>query len=348
MEKVLEIKGYLVKYYGKYSKIVDKAVQFILALLTFTFISQNIGFSEIVANPIMTIVLSLICMLLPMSMTVVLATIAATLQVMTVSIGMALVFAGLFLVLYAFYFRFAQGKALIILLVPIAFMFKIPVVIPIIYGLIGTPVCIIPIAAGTVIYYMIDYVRANGSLFESVGDTGVMGQVTAYAQQLLTNREMWCVIIAFAVCLLLVYSVRRLSVDYSWEIAVIAGTLGNINVMAYGYIVMDIQLSYVSLIVGSIVAIIVALIVKFLVFSVDYTRTEYLQFEDDEYYYYVKAVPKATVAIPEKTVKRINERQKTGVIDAEQVAELEKKAKQKEADDESEIQRIIEEELKQK
>jgi hypothetical protein len=86
---------------------------------------------------------------------------------------------------------------------------------------------------------------------------------------------------------------------------------------------MDIQLSYVSLIVGSVVAVIAALIVKFFVFSVDYTRTERLQFEDDEYYYYVKAVPKSSVTIPEKTVKRINECQKTGVIDVEQVQKME-------------------------
>ena len=38
----------------------------------------------------------------------------------------------------------------------------------------------------------------------------------------------------------------------------------------------------------------------------DYSRTEKVQFEDDEYYYYVKAVPKMTVAAPAKTVKRIN------------------------------------------
>lgn len=344
MQKLFEIKGYLAKYYGKYSKIVDKALQFILAVLTFTFINQNIGYSDIIANPIMTIVLSLICMLLPMSMTVILAAVAAMLQIMTVSVGMAIVFAVVFIILYAFYFRFSPGKSLILLLMPIASMFEIPVVIPIIYGLIGSPICILPITAGTVIYYMIDYISANGSLFETTAEVEMMTQIGTYIQQILSNREMWCVIIAFAVCLLLVYSVRRLSVDYSWEIAIIAGTLGNINVMAYGYIVMDIQLSYISLIVGSVVAIIVALLVKFFVFSVDYTRTEYLQFEDDEYYYYVKAVPKATVAIPEKTVKRINERQKTGVIDSEQVVELERMAKQK--DDDSEIQRIIDEELK--
>lgn len=344
MQKLFEMKGYLTKYYAKYSKIVDKTIQFVLALLTFTFINQNIGFSEIIANPIMTIVLSLICMLLPRTMIVVLATIVATIQVVTVSVGMAIVFLILFIVLYAFYFRFAAGKSLILLLTPIAFMLRIPVVIPIVFGLVGSPICILPVTAGALIYYMIDYVRMNGSLFASVGEMDLLTQIGTYVQAIFANREMWCVIIAFAVCLLLVYSVRRLSVDYAWEIAIIAGMLGNVNVMAYGYIVMDIQLSYVSLIVGSLVAILIALLLKFLVFSVDYTRTEYLQFEDDEYYYYVKAVPKAAVAIPEKTVKHIHERQKTGMIDAERVVELEKISKNN--DDDSEIQRIIDEELK--
>lgn len=40
-------------------------------------------------------------------------------------------------------------------------------------------------------------------------------------------------------------------------------------------------------------------------FNLDYSRTEKVQFEDDEYYYYVKAVPKMTVATPEKKVKKI-------------------------------------------
>ena len=61
------------------------------------------------------------------------------------------------------------------------------------------------------------------------------------------------------------------------------------------------------------------LILEIFFFSVDYSRSENLQFEDDEYYYYVKAVPKLSVARPEKTVKRINERQETEIIDTESV-----------------------------
>ena len=44
------------------------------------------------------------------------------------------------------------------------------------------------------------------------------------------------------------------------------------------------------------------------VFAVDYTRTEYLQYEDDDYYYYVKAVPKLTVSAPDVKVQRIYSR----------------------------------------
>ena len=345
MGKIYEMKGYLVKYYGKYSRYVDKALQFILALVTFTYINQNIGFSNIVSNPIMTIILSIICMLLPMPLTVVFATIAVIVQVSMVSLGMAIVAIILFVVSYALYFRFASGNSIILLLVPIAFMLKIPIVIPIIFGLIGSPVCIFPISVGTVTCYMIQYIKSNATVLKSATDTGLFEQVALHAQQLFSNREMWCIIIALAISLLLTYCVRRMSVDYAWEIAAIAGALGNINVMAYGYIIMDIDISYLALILGSVLAILVALILKVFVFSVDYTRTEYLQFEDDEYYYYVKAVPKASVAIPEKTVKRINERQKTGVIDVEQVLKEENLPRQEV--DESEIQRIIEEELKQ-
>lgn len=305
MNRLYEIKGYLSKYYGKYSRLIDKLIKFLVAILAFTFVNKNIGFSEFISNPFMAILLSLICMLLPTPMTVVLVTIVTLLQLLTFSVGATIVAGVLFVIMYGFYVRYAPGRAIVILLVPIAYMLQIPVTIPIVLGLIGSPICILPISMGTIAYYLIDYVKANTTLLETVGESGVMEQVTTYAQQILVNREMWCSIIAFSICLLLVYNVRRMSVDYSWEIAIIAGTLGNINAMAYGYIIMDIQLSYISLIIGSIVAIIVAFIVKFFVFAVDYTRTERLQYEDDEYYYYVKAIPKNVIAEPKKTVKKI-------------------------------------------
>ena len=50
----------------------------------------------------------------------------------------------------------------------------------------------------------------------------------------------------------------------------------------------------------------IGLLLEFFVFGGDYTRTERLEYEDDEYYYYVKAVPKACVTTSERSIKKIN------------------------------------------
>lgn len=366
MERLFEKKEYVLRFYTKYSKYIDKILQFILALLTFVFINNNIGFMKTVSNPIVTLGLALICTFLPRLCTVLMAALLTLVQFYAFSIGVAIAAAAIFIVMFIMYFRFAQGKTQVLLFVPIAFMFKVPVLMPITYGLIGNPVCMIPIAFGTVVYYMISYVKSYAT---TIGDTGtpeMIGQMTAFLQQLFTNRELWLTLMALTICLLLVYNIRRLSVDNSWKIAIVTGAVVNIIIMSLGAIVFNTHISYLALILGSIAAAVLALVLEFAVFSVDYSRTEHLQFEDDEYYYYVKAVPKVSVAVPEKIVKRINERQETSAIDTDAVQASLKKTKKKtkgqnshaiiqETDEmilsktlqeELDIQKIIEDELK--
>ena len=71
--------------------------------------------------------------------------------------------------------------------------------------------------------------------------------------------------------------------------------------------VLELHISYGTIILSSIIGILLGFVLELVFFSVDYSRTERVQFEDDEYYYYVKAVPKVVVATPEKTVKHITE-----------------------------------------
>ena len=53
-------------------------------------------------------------------------------------------------------------------------------------------------------------------------------------------------------------------------------------------------------------AVLLALVLEFFAFGGDYSRAERLEYEDDEYFYYVKAVPKASVATSERSIKKIN------------------------------------------
>ena len=85
-----------------------------------------------------------------------------------------------------------------------------------------------------------------------------------------------------------------------------AGAVSLIVVTLIGDIVSDTQISIAGVILGTLVSALLMLVLEFFAFNLDYSRTEKVQFEDDDYYYYVKAVPKVTVSTPERKVKKIN------------------------------------------
>lgn len=351
MERLIEVRETILRLYARYSKVIDRGMQFILALTTFIFISNNIGFMKIASNPAVILALAVVCTFLPVTVTVVMAVVLTVIQFYTLSAGVAIVAVVLFLIMFILYFRFTPDKAIVLLITPIAFTLKIPMLIPIVYGLLGNPLCIVPIAFGTISYYMITYVKAYETTIKGAGNAELFAQLTAFTQQLFHNKDMWIVIAAMGICLLTVYSIRRLSVDNAWKIAIISGGLVHVIVLVIGNVVMRANAPYVIVAIGTIVSIILAFVLEFFVFAVDYSRTENLQFEDDEYFYYVKAVPKVNVAAPEKTVKRINERQGTSKMnDWKQENVLKSQADEmlltKALQEELEIQELLEEELK--
>lgn len=322
MDNLYVLRGEIQQFYAKNSKYINKALQFIVALLTFYMINHNMGFMKLLSNPLITLGLSVICAFLPMIVTVLAAAVLTLVQMAAVSVGIMAVTAVIFLIMFIFYLRFSPKTALVVLLTPLAFMLKIPYVIPIAFGLVGTPVYAVPIIFGTIVFYMTDYLKEAASSLKGEGAAGMISQVTSYAQQVFQNKEMIVSVFAFIIVLLLVYTVRRMAINYAWKTAVAAGAVAGIAIVFAGSMMLGVKVSYLELILGNIAAVIVGLVLEFLFFSVDYSRCESVQYEDDEYYYYVKAVPKIVVSAPEKTVKRINKRgesQETEIIDTEEI-----------------------------
>ena len=120
------------------------------------------------------------------------------------------------------------------------------------------------------------------------------------------NTTMIVTLFAFIVTIVVVYIIRRLAIDHSWTVAMVTGAIVNAMILLVGDLLLDTKISIIWLLLGSVLAVLIAKVLQFFVFNVDYSRTERVQFEDDEYYYYVKAVPKVTVAPAAKTVKKIN------------------------------------------
>lgn len=311
MSNLLEWKKKLQTVYANYSTYIDKGMRFVLALASFMLINNQIGFMQKLTNPLISLVLAAVCAFLPIIITVIIAAGLMLIHMFSLSMGVAAIATVLLLIMFIFYFRVTPKKAIILLLTPLAFMLKVPVLIPIAYGLVGTPVYIVPVMCGIIVYFLIMYTKSFATTLNGAGKESLLTVVTQFAKEIFQSKEMWIIMAATIICLLLVYLLRRNSINHSWEIAIIAGAIVYVLVIVSGDFILDVSVNYLTLIAGSVAGILLGLILELLVFSVDYARTEYLQFEDDEYYYYVKAVPKVSVAVPEKTVKRINKRHET-------------------------------------
>lgn len=314
MSTLLVWREQLQMFYAKYSLFIRIVFRFCLGFLVFYQINSNIGFMKAASSTPCTAGLALICSFLPLIVMVMAATALVLLHFYTLSLPVAIVAALLFLLMYIFYFRFSSGKAWLVLLMACSFSVDVPFVLPIAVGLIGTPVCIVPAACGTFSYYMIHLVKGSSSTFKASDGVELIETLMSFTKQTLMNQEMWVMTAAVAVCILLVYSIRTLSVDHAWKFGAAVGAVTAVIIGATGNVALNLHISLSPLIISAVIGVLVGLLLEVIFLSVDYARTEYLEFEDDEYHYYVKAVPKIGVSVPQKSVKHINERQNTGNV----------------------------------
>ncbi len=305
MTSLLVAKQYLKLFYSKYEVYITPLMKFLLALISLLLINANLGYMNVIDKLPVVLIAALMCSFMPMNFIVIMAAFFVMLHMYAFSLECAAVVGGAFLLMFLLYFRFSPKDTAVVLLTPVCFALKIPYVIPISMGLIGTPSSVVSVACGIISYYIIHFVGQNAAVMGSAAEEETVAKFKQLIDGILGNKEMIVTIVAFAVTLILVYMIRRMSVDYAWTIAMVAGSIVNIMVLLLGDLMFDTNVSLAAAIGGTIVSFLLALILQFFVFNVDYVRAEKVQFEDDEYYYYVKAVPKVTVTRPEKQVKQI-------------------------------------------
>ena len=311
MTELLEMKQRLKIFYGKYDVYLKPALKFLLALFAFFMINEQIGFMQKLSGPAVSLLLALLCSFLPVNMIAVFAGLLVCAHAYALSLEVFAMAAGLLAVMYILYFRVSPKYGYVLVLTPIAFLLKIPYAVPLTMGLLGGPACVVPVACGTVFYYLIYYMKNNEAMLASSETEQMTSRLSYLVENVLNNKTVILTVLVFAVVLMIVYAIHRLSADHAWHIAIGAGAVTNIVLSLVGALVMQVKVPIIQLILGTLVSIVIAIAVEFFVFSVDYSRTEYAQFEDDEYYYYVKAVPKMSIAVSDKQVKRINTRRRT-------------------------------------
>lgn len=308
MTKLLELRERLRDFYGKFEFYIKPGIRFVVALITFFLINGNIGYMRRLNNPAVAIALALVCTFLPVNATVVLAALLILVHLFALSVEVCVVALLLFLVMFFMYYKFAPKEGYGLLVTPLLCRLGIGEVMPTGLGLSKEPYSILSMICGLVVYYFLRGVKANDALLAAVDEDAEVSKFTLALQQIVENQELYVTVLAFGLTALVIYIIRRQSFAHSWTTAVAVGNGINLIVLLVGSFLTKQTGNIPGMIVGTVAAVAAGLLMEFFLFNLDYARTERLQFEDDEYYYYVKAVPKVFVSGKDKRVKQINSR----------------------------------------
>lgn len=295
MNHLLEVRSMIIQYYKRFETIIIGVCKFLLMFFVFTQLNSFFP-GGLLDRPLLNVMLALLCVILSPHWIVLLMILVFSGQAVLVSLEGALVmFAGM-AAMYLLFVRMFPKLSIFVILVPVCFKLNIPLVVPLMLGLFFSIDSIIPMILGIVTYFGIPLgktlINISGSEDLFSIPTVVITNLENMIKYFTGNIEMLAIIVVFVGALLLTYILRRLSVDFAHYIAILASGFMYIIFMILAIIFMKLDLSPVLVIIQGVLSMVVAVVMQYMHMVLDYPRSESVQFEDDEYYYYVKAVPK--------------------------------------------------------
>ena len=307
MTTLLTFRDSVKAFFGRYDFIFTPLFKGVIAYIIFLSLNSQFGYFALLDNRSLIIMLAIICAFLPSEVITAIGGLMIALQSFKVSIDVGLLSVAVILIFYCAYMRFSTKTGIIVLLVPLCFSLHLTYAIPIIVGFLVGPAAIIPVIFGFILYYyeqsLSELVKVLAAATED--DEAVSG-FQYVINGMISNKEMFLIFVVSALVILITYAIYRLSFEHSWVASFIAGGFFNVVLYLAGNVLILVDIDLASVVTGSVIGIVLALIIQFFKGIVDYQRTEILQFEDNEYYYYVKAVPKLYVSESNKNVKKIN------------------------------------------
>ena len=267
MGTILIIRDTLRKIYAKYDAFIKPVLKFLLALLILMLIQTLMGITFM-------------------------AGIFVLVNMYEVSYAMALFTLIVLMLIFVLYYGFRPGTGIIMSLVPLAFYFKIPYLVPLILGMSAGIASSIPAVLGVLIWFILKYFAANADAMQQMSRSAeLVDGFIEISETILKNEYMYVIMFAFVLCIVTVSLLSHSSMNHAWTIAVIAGTIVLAVVIFIGGARFD-DGSIGAELVGLVLSFLLAFAYEYIFYCVDYKGTEHLRFEDDDYYYFVKAVPK--------------------------------------------------------
>ena len=304
MEKLLIYREKLLNFLSSHWQVCGPIGKFIGGLFIFYVINSLFGYSNILSQPFSTLILAGICVFLPFSMTFLLCNLIIIIHLSMVSIEIAILYFIILGIYYLLYQRMFPEMRYLFFMTPVFFFFHLTAVIPLFVGTFIGITGIPAIVMGTFLYIFALTVQSgvvqvnNGSFGSQLYNFVFQGTIE--------NKELIIYILCFIFVAALVVGIRRMQVDYGWYFSIFIGGIAYVIIVLVGGFFTGNRVDIGGELIIAAVSIFVVMVMQFFKIVIDYSRQETLEFEDDDYYYYVKAIPKSRVNEEEINITKIN------------------------------------------
>ena len=190
MTQMLIFKEKLKNIYSSYSVYIDPAIRFVLTFSFLLLVNHYFDYAGIFSNPVVAILVSMICCLLPINFSVLVTAFFVIVNVYYINPIMALIVLMIYLVMFIMYFRFSAKYGYILMLMPIMFFLKIPYIIPIVIGILMIPSAIFAMIFGIIIHFILLITGNDGVVLVNGTSVSSSDKVSLFIKNIASNKEM--------------------------------------------------------------------------------------------------------------------------------------------------------------
>ena len=298
METLLEIRKSIKDFFDRYDLYLIPCLKFLLAFFTFVMISRTLPYFGLLNNVFILVILALLCAILPVNSISVTAIILIILQCFAASLIIGMGALCFFVLLIILLVRFVPSDMLAVILTPFAFMLNLAAVIPVALGMLRHRSSVAAGVGGVAVYCFLSEIPAI-AVSVRADRLSAVETVKLMVSTFTGHKELILSAIVFAAVILIVNIIRRMVTSYTYLTAALAGCAFYLILRMLGRQFLDVEADFLKELIGTLLSALICLVIAFFVHNADYRRTQMLQFEDDQYYYYVKAVPKRTPDTPD-------------------------------------------------
>lgn len=303
MERLLIYRERFLKFLAARGRYIQSGIRFLGGSVLFYVLGKLFGYTEFFAQPFFILMMGVISIFIPTSAVSLIFYIVILLELLHVSLEVALFFILVVVLYFLVYQRVFPETRIYLMMVPVFFYFQLPACLPIFVGMFCGITGLPAILMGTVIYYLANMLQQTVNQLASGSAHGKVYSLVA--ARAIDNKDLLLYFVIFCLVTVLVTAIRKRGAAHGWNLSILAGGVVYLIGMFVGGYLANNEIDITSQIGMIVASVLIALIVQFLYNVIDYTREETFEFEDEEYYYYVRAIPKVTVEEEEFNVTQI-------------------------------------------